>query len=359
MKTIQLITTTATIEGWKVLKYQGVVSYQLVTGANFFKDVFASWRDVFGGASKSYQKELEKMEEIVLRELKNKATKKGANVILGLRLDFDEISGGGKSMFMLTATGTAAFAEKDNMESQEKFEHSIPVYQLDDAINFEKIMTRFNNSETVVNSINDVENMQKLGCVVPEQVGKLLLRCEKETFETHKEIYTDYFSQIPLESLNSFLLSDFILELDIFKFERIYEILSAIDWFDYSVTSSLINNQNPSVRVKGFYFTRLRKPNYDSGDIESLKKLSELIKNVCSTYPIQNIKKGAFGKEKKGWNCIICGSHNELISKRCEDYTCTANLYGIPSDKFDPLFIAETILIRAQKIGEILYKEGV
>lgn len=93
MRQIQLITTTTNVEGWSIEKYFGIVTNQVVIGTDLFKDIFASWRDVFGGNVKSYQKELEKLENIALNELKRKASQKGANVIIGLRLDFDEISG--------------------------------------------------------------------------------------------------------------------------------------------------------------------------------------------------------------------------------------------------------------------------
>ncbi len=78
---IQLVTTTSSIEGWSIEKYYGVVTYQLVIGANIFRDVFSSFRDIFGGAAKGYQKDLQNMEEIALANLKKKASQLGANLI--------------------------------------------------------------------------------------------------------------------------------------------------------------------------------------------------------------------------------------------------------------------------------------
>lgn len=63
---IKVITTTPSIEGWTIEKYYGVVTYQLVIGANIFRDIFASFRDVFGGSVKGYQKDLQNMEQIAL-----------------------------------------------------------------------------------------------------------------------------------------------------------------------------------------------------------------------------------------------------------------------------------------------------
>src|SRR5689334_15553241 len=108
MKTKRLlITTTSSIDGAKVNSYKGIVSARVVTGTDLFTDFFASVSDVFGGRSGAYQKQLKSIYDEVIDLLSDDATKMGANVILGLKIDHDEISGKGKQMFMVTATGTA------------------------------------------------------------------------------------------------------------------------------------------------------------------------------------------------------------------------------------------------------------
>jgi len=101
-----IITTTNTVEGRPVQQYLGVINAQSIIGANIFKDIFAGLRDVFGGRSKTYEKVLEQAKEDALRELAEKAQALGANGILGVDLDFETIGGGG-SMLMVIATGTA------------------------------------------------------------------------------------------------------------------------------------------------------------------------------------------------------------------------------------------------------------
>ncbi|MCX8020998.1 MAG: YbjQ family protein [Chitinophagaceae bacterium] len=101
-----LMTTTSTIEGRPVQEYLGVVNAQSIIGANFLKDILAGLRDVFGGRSKTYEKVLEQAKEDALRELAEKAQAMGANGIIGIDLDFETVGGGG-SMMMVIATGTA------------------------------------------------------------------------------------------------------------------------------------------------------------------------------------------------------------------------------------------------------------
>ena len=58
-----IVTTTSNIEGWETQEYLGTVSSHVVAGTNIFSDVFAGVRDVFGGRSKSYQRQLSAIHE--------------------------------------------------------------------------------------------------------------------------------------------------------------------------------------------------------------------------------------------------------------------------------------------------------
>jgi uncharacterized protein YbjQ (UPF0145 family) len=81
-----LITTTPNVEGRSVVKYFGIVSGEAILGANLFKDLFAGIRrDIVGGRSGAYEKELRRAKEIALKDMEV-AKKLGANAILGVEL---------------------------------------------------------------------------------------------------------------------------------------------------------------------------------------------------------------------------------------------------------------------------------
>lgn len=84
-----------------------IISAEFAVGMGLLTDVFNAWRDVFGGRSKSYQNTLKDARKAVLRELRDEAHELGADAVLGVKLDYSEISGGGKSMLFLVASGTA------------------------------------------------------------------------------------------------------------------------------------------------------------------------------------------------------------------------------------------------------------
>ena len=101
------ITTTPSIEGKKISNYLGIVTGEAILGANIFRDLFAGIRDIVGGRSASYEKELRRAKDIALEEMAEQAKSLGANAIVGTDLDFETIN----NMLIVTASGTAVKVE--------------------------------------------------------------------------------------------------------------------------------------------------------------------------------------------------------------------------------------------------------
>ncbi|MBP9838459.1 MAG: heavy metal-binding domain-containing protein [Proteobacteria bacterium] len=105
-----IITTTQNIEGKRIIKYCGIVTGEAILGANIFKDLFASVRDMIGGRSSTYEKELQNAREIALQEIQQRAQQMGANAVVGVDLDY-EVLGQNNGMLMVSASGTAVVIE--------------------------------------------------------------------------------------------------------------------------------------------------------------------------------------------------------------------------------------------------------
>jgi uncharacterized protein YbjQ (UPF0145 family) len=101
-----IMTTTPNIEGKKISKYFGVVTGEAIMGANLFRDLFAGIRDIVGGRSGAYEKELRKAREIAFQEIETTATNFGANALVGIDIDY-EILGEKSGMLMVSVSGTA------------------------------------------------------------------------------------------------------------------------------------------------------------------------------------------------------------------------------------------------------------
>jgi uncharacterized protein YbjQ (UPF0145 family) len=101
-----ITTTTPGIEGKQIEKYLGIVSSEVIIGANFLKDIMGGLRDFFGGRSGTYEKVIDEARQNAMDELIQRAQALGANAVVGIDLDFETVGSGG-SMMMVIATGTA------------------------------------------------------------------------------------------------------------------------------------------------------------------------------------------------------------------------------------------------------------
>ncbi|HSK90535.1 MAG TPA: heavy metal-binding domain-containing protein [Euzebyales bacterium] len=106
-----IVTTTAVLPGAHVSQYLGIVTGEAILGANVFRDFFAGIRDIVGGRSGAYERELGRAREIALREMEDEAARLGANAILGVDLDYETITLGNGSMLMVSTSGTAVVAD--------------------------------------------------------------------------------------------------------------------------------------------------------------------------------------------------------------------------------------------------------
>jgi uncharacterized protein YbjQ (UPF0145 family) len=101
-----IITTTPTIQGQTIKEYKGLVTGETIIGANIFRDIFASIRDIVGGRSHAYEEVLREAKDTAVREMMTEASALGANAIVGIDLDYETL-GSANGMLMVTASGTA------------------------------------------------------------------------------------------------------------------------------------------------------------------------------------------------------------------------------------------------------------
>ena len=101
-----LLSTTPTIEGHPIREYKGVVTGEVIIGANVIKDFMAGLTDFFGGRSGSYEKVLIEAKDTAMNEMMQRAMALGANAVVGIDVDYETI-GQTSSMLMVATSGTA------------------------------------------------------------------------------------------------------------------------------------------------------------------------------------------------------------------------------------------------------------
>lgn len=105
-----ILTTTPNLDGRRIRDNRGIVTGEAIMGANLFRDFFAGIRDIVGGRSAAYEKELDRARQLAMEELTERANQLGADAVVGIDLDYEVIGQAG-SMLMVSVSGTAVTLE--------------------------------------------------------------------------------------------------------------------------------------------------------------------------------------------------------------------------------------------------------
>ena len=100
-----IVTTTPSVEGYRITGYYGIVFGEVITGINFLRDFGAGIRNIVGGRSEGYEQELLQARNEALQELEQRAAS-----VVGVDMDYEVLGQG--NMLMVTASGTAVTLEQ-------------------------------------------------------------------------------------------------------------------------------------------------------------------------------------------------------------------------------------------------------
>ena len=102
-----VLTTADSVPRREITEVVEIVSAEVAVGMNIFKDILSAVRDVVGGRAGAVQGTLRDLRGQALEELRQEASRVGADAVVGVDLDYSEFSGGGRSMLFMVANGTA------------------------------------------------------------------------------------------------------------------------------------------------------------------------------------------------------------------------------------------------------------
>jgi uncharacterized protein YbjQ (UPF0145 family) len=350
-----LVSTTPNLQGWEVTQYHGTVSAHVVAGTNIFSDIAASWRDVFGGQSKSYKKQLEQINEKVVNELREEASQRRANALIGLRIDHDQISGQNKEMFMVTATATAVRAKSLSESSSTKNEGADEPITASEMSVEEKAVRLHKKHENGSLQLNDknwrflIENqVSDFAGIVQATITDLLQRPGiTQDQKQHLNNGQDYFLSIPREKAKG-RLYDMVSHDERSVMNWAIGVLEDGNMLDLDRIEAMLegkfhNGQKPALEV----ITRVDKSYYAPDDIERLKALKTQIERGFEKRAevLEVEESGMFSSDtKKVWQ-IKEGAHNSMH----EDYCIETGLdvYGFGKTETRP---EETVQVLETKI---------
>lgn len=337
MKNDLLITTTSSVDNAQIEKYLGVISTNIVLGVNVISDIFGAFSDFFGGFSGKYKNKLSIIYKKAQEELEQKARSKGANCILNFRVDFDEISGQGKSMFMIAASGTAVVLKYNEIKPKlengviPKEDLIVEAYRkliVNKIITDNKLPTSDEWKIIIEQSISDVA--EHLFCIYKDVVHTYQEDNGLKDLKSNMEEYInslDYNDSVKLlyphlmEDKN--LLIHLIISSNSFSAKDIDSVFNDLSLHELS----LILSSN--------------KPSYNKEDLIYMKSILEKIDSLPDIQ-VEKTKKNLLGKEKPIKECS-CGKSFDLDIEYCPN--CSKNMKGFKEKEQASidLFRAKTI----------------
>lgn len=321
------ISTTNDVENGKAIAYYGVVSSHLVAGTGFLSDFAAGLSDFFGGRSGSYRRQMESLYDEALDELSDKARQLGANAVLGLKIDMDNISGKGMSMFMITAVGTAAKIE---------FNQTVQEEGRPEAVTSTALMHELAKRE-ILNNLNDKD------AVLPQKSWEYILK--SPDVEYLSPLTSRYFAVVKnSNSYDASYFNKFVENYGLYlqmtdRDLAVNVIYQGMYDDDYSTIASdlikdhqLFDAKEILKLVQAHHVRRAAKlitteqPAYTESDLKDIEALIAAFDSLPDLGKIEFVKGGMFGKETEKYICRH-GHQNAKDEEYCLD--CRENIKGL------------------------------
>jgi uncharacterized protein YbjQ (UPF0145 family) len=104
-----MVTTNIELNGYRIIKSMGIVRGITVRSRSLFGNIAGGFQTLFGGRISIYQELCEKTREDAYQLMLQQANERGANAVINMRYDANEIMGG---VTEVLAYGTAVIVEK-------------------------------------------------------------------------------------------------------------------------------------------------------------------------------------------------------------------------------------------------------
>jgi uncharacterized protein YbjQ (UPF0145 family) len=336
------ITTTSNFEGYKIIKYFDLISDHVVVGSNIFSDNMAAWTDVFGGFSNTYQRKLSLIKNKAIQNLRQSAKYIGANAIVGIKIDVDQISSKNTSMFMVTVIGTPVIIEANSNNTKEVLNDNENEYTGDEIniiLQKNKLIKELETQPLI--PITD----EKWEFIIENKFFEICQQLMLCAVKWHKSLESGLnkkvwdFVKIYLSNLNkeyiTQLLYDLYLDENINWFhELIYDIIKEKEIYDLNRLIELTKNKNEDLKYNLFNLITVRKESSKYSDIEVYEKLLNQIKDNYKEIITYSKQKKLFSStEEDIWICT-CSNKNSIDLSYCSK--CDHDKYGFKKYKINP-----------------------
>lgn len=345
-----IVSTTNNLEGYSIERYLGVVTDRIVVGAGMFSEFFAAFTDVFGDRSIKFENRIEELHELAMTNLEKKAIALGANSLIGVTMDTDEISGKNMQMFMATVTGTAVViiknAESEKLIFEEEYSDTISAKAVENMILNNKYSQKLSDEKLLFNDFIQITGeLINHNLLVPiDVILNAISKYKYQDFSQNTiDIIINYLSMFNKSELTE-ELNKRILESSINNnlFNTVYEQVVEVNYKDIS---NIIDKIEVSILDKTIFKNLLKyKKNYDYKDIVYIELLNKQLATLLDKNVVEKYK----GTLTNGWICL-CGNKNADSLKNCK--TCGKGKNGFTDEQSSQI---DKIIEHLNNIKEIL-----
>lgn len=317
-----IVTATETIQGATIDKYIDTICANVVLGSNAFADFGASFTDFFGGRSNIYEGKLALIYEKAKKALVQRAQVMGANAIVGFKVDFDEISSQGKSMFMVAASGTAC---KVNYSENEIKAGSVSGIRLKEREEIEKAIADLRMLGVGSRNPQRAEQWSKWEFL--EVVEEPTVEFAELLTEVYHHAGTDEKRSL-IEACLSKLDYDVLCDIVYRRYEEdtfLYFLIKRVSLFNPTKVLDMV--KRGKVR-EAASILNISKDAYTMDDLKVMKEIIYSYDSLPGKWNREIVKGGFMSKDKEVHVCM-CGQKNDLENEYC--VKCECNTYGLTS----------------------------
>ena len=339
-----IITTTNSIEGATIEKYFDVVTSNLVIGTGFFSDFKASFSDFFGGMSGAYRKQMDRLYQEAKDAISLKASALGANCILGFKIDFDEISGKGTSMFMISVSGTAVKIKMDNnsIEKKEFYDHitsenlQVEIFKYKWANKQKKVATKDDWDFILQNNLTDM---------APDLYDRYIEILNNPSYYQGLTLTTDNFP-ILLANMTYNDAVNVIYKDYENRYQFALKLIQENRLFAPDKVLELVKKGHPGLAAD---LLDTDKAEYNKEDVLIMKEIVNVLNNIPDKGSVQTVKAGMLSSKTKDIYVCPNGHHNDVKFLFCTE--CGLNIKGLTEHQVEMI---EKFKIKVDIVNKML-----
>jgi len=349
-----IVTTTNSVEGQRIDRYLGVVSAHVVAGTGLFSDVAASFSDIFGGRSTSYQRQVASIYKEALDRLITSAQKARASALVGVKVDVDEIGGGGKSMMMITATGTAVRFATSQAQAAESAGGFVDHREVIDA---DKLARLADGDPNKGISKEDIEFLveRRDASVLPRLIRAVEIVSERYLDSSFSSVENMQIVEAAKRVIDALPVSDSAAQLrkaykhSVGTATRFFHERIAVNRAgDLDEAEVWLQSDDLNTRKRGTILAFLPL-SFGEGDVAKLERLATLVESVFPETS-REVEQGGLIGRKMVVECGYCDGHFD----RGTCLKCKRDARGFKPDEMPPDDIVSHLRSRARALASLL-----